>query len=53
MMLVIEDVRVHILSPAPTEEDMDVSNRMLDFVFAACEGLGVTGAGEVGGNGGC
>lgn len=41
MMRVIEGVRVRIPSPALTEENMDVSNWMLDFVLAACEGLSV------------
>ena len=41
MMRDIERVRVHITSPAPTEENMDVLNRMSDFVLAACERLGV------------
>lgn len=41
MMRVIEGVRVCIPFPAPTEESMDVSNRKLDFVLAACEGLSV------------
>lgn len=31
---------------------MDVSNQMSDFVLAVCEGVSVTGAGEVEGNGG-
>lgn len=41
MMRVIERVRVHTPSPAPTEENMDVSNRMSDFVLAVCEGVSV------------
>lgn len=40
-MLVIEGVRVRTPSPAPTEENMGVSNRMSDFVLAVCEGVSV------------
>ena len=41
MMRVIERARVRTPSPAPTEENMDVSNQMLDFVLAVCEGVSV------------
>ena len=40
-MRVIERARVRTPSPAPTEENMDVSNRMSDFVLAVCEGVSV------------